>query len=1439
MRTRWSIGSHAAAVGACLVLLSPHLLVPVTSTAPPECTFEGEQEYCFDGICQGAATCVGYKPEVTDNERCLTEFGESGANIVGNLTITLEHHNWLSAEILTEAMAILLQDILGYKLRFLDITGNAGSATRLALGRADVNMEYWEDNNIPELTPIVSKGLIQRQQNNFPGQENLFISSKDPIKDLPIWWDYYRTYSGNTTNEAMEAMPVSERAAGVGGPREHITLDGEVYTAKDITVGCEEGHQIAKDGCDLETMQWYPLNDFCKKDPVTLQTPCREIYGHSMGWSYGKIEGLINAHNIPATFVNWGANFTKVLLDQVERGNKVMHYWWTPDPFIPMVQKQGYTISEIMWPPYKNSCMQEDGCGYESSVISKILGARMFEDELLTPAVDLIKNFIPDLSDVEKMLGYHVDGGGSGTTAREAACQYLKGNTADVLQAIQRRDELAKLCTPGQAAVEGQVGMCRDCPAGTFSDSSASTECTPCPAGTFAKEKSNQCISCPPGHYSAPGSPECLRCAPGTYAETANATCTNCPAGTFAASDASSACKPCPLDQYTVSDGSSTCKACPEFTTTIDLGSTSADACICTPGSYSDLPSLVPGEPADCAPCPSGAVCGGNFTVPVPLPGYWMTSITPELRARRDVIALECSGGACDHTCDTSDEMSTSALSDISELACRSDPDQVCADGYEGRLCFECSSWTHFGLGPECRSCPAQDKEIKTGILIFAVIVIWIVINRVLTSDYNAIDVSLIYLQLVSVVVSFSLPWPTSRVWQSITTIISLTQFDVDFVTPSCFLEVTPMRGYLFQLLFPIIVAALYTAQYHVSRALVRAGVMARLSPLTQLLLSYIGLSSDEEELRSNWDQVVSNSLSMLNVTYLSITVKNLQQFMCQEESEDVRFLSFMPTVECGSNEHKMGMTLAVFGLVFYTFGFPFYFVYILAKGRMQNKLHEARYLARYGFMYMRYESEYWYGELLLILRRLLFSVSLVAFSNDAVWQPATATVSLFVAYGLHTCLQPFYEDRIDFLEKIAMMSLAVLLVCGMLLQAVDGDSGYSQTIEALAILSIVCELAIAGVITYLDEEDVRVRTRFSDLFEDDEQEKEKEKDKENGEVPRQTLLKPSPSMLAKRKKLQRQQTKQPGRFKIMQEPTNIIKKVSRNSSQMFTDLLQRRKEDLEMTRSLTADAIRAYLKLADKAEKMQDNEVHKQLLDRVRDLEDAMADDICDESLTSDYSVHPAAQLYRALLNGEAYFLIDYLLSLPPDSKIVTRWRECMKDLENFFERYINGNEQAKYTTVMENHDLPSILRWALLKSDNKSRENFSVLVDTIFKEMKENPTMRLAVANTIDDNLQEAARILAMRKKTFRPLAKTVLAAKQISDVSTALRGNYGPPSPTHGVQVKPKSTSEEAKSSSVSSLFDKVSNGASYKVSPEEDGKVPVNEGDIHIETPREAW
>lgn len=252
------------------------------------------------------------------------------------------------------------------------------------------------------------------------------------------------------------------------------------------------------------------------------------------------------------------------------------------------------------------------------------------------PQIDTLEDMSPGLSvEVGSAILYQLRGVNFGTagngkiqvTMGDRPCNITSRNDGEIYCIVDGplRDDLESLYPdPPINSSNGAVDVVVPIPVWLTlgsSSTSASEDCAPlaanwtshavhllpCRAGQFRQNITNDnCTDCAPGWYTpvAGPFPTCLACVESSYAYQSGSTvCTECPAGRH----------------------------------TLEAASVSPLDCLCQPGFYlpaaqrqqehqwrdeADRRRSFPILP--CLPCPTGAVCAGDLSPPMSLPGWWV-----------------------------------------------------------------------------------------------------------------------------------------------------------------------------------------------------------------------------------------------------------------------------------------------------------------------------------------------------------------------------------------------------------------------------------------------------------------------------------------------------------------------------------------------------------------------------------------------------------------------------------------------------------------------------------------------------------------------------------------------------------------------------------------------------------------------------------------------
>jgi len=528
---------------------------------------------------------------------------------------------------------------------------------------------------------------------------------------------------------------------------------------------------------------------------------------------------------------------------------------------------------------------------------------------------------------------------------------------------------------------------------------------------------------CPAGQvHDATG--ECVPCNPGTYRATVDDedVCTPCAVGEVAPNSGSRECTRCRDDSaglylYQDEEGQASCKQCPENAARLDgsLPGINVTECMCEQGYWriDQKPGLA------CDICPSGAECRGGIDRPFPKEGFW---------------------GA------QGDEFTGTFMECNPASVCVGGVNHECSEATTGRLCSACSDLPvkHFSLGGSCTKCPESESGsmAMTLLSLVGVLSFWYVLNAFTAGNYDAVDIGLLYLQVLSTIQSMALRWP-SRL-DTLSQMLAIVNFDLDFVSPNCSFGWGFNEHFWMILMIPLLVATIAGLCHVVAGAL----------PFCY---------KTHEEMAELKNVLISKVVSFLVVVYNGLTITSLQPFNCVSLSESDssldsrKFSSSGPTNICGEPAHMAQVVGGSLGIIFYVIGIPVFFFLMLRYGRKNKLLHTAKWQARVGFLYMRYEPQFYWWELMLLMRRLVVSVVLVAEQKQPMFGGLIVIAFLTIFLSMQFYALPFKVIKIDILDCTFTVSLVFYTVSGLLFY-----NGYTNSDNLALVLWFTTFLGIA-----------------------------------------------------------------------------------------------------------------------------------------------------------------------------------------------------------------------------------------------------------------------------------------------------------------------------------------------------------------------------------------
>ncbi|KAK3248728.1 hypothetical protein CYMTET_41814 [Cymbomonas tetramitiformis] len=542
-------------------------------------------------------------------------------------------------------------------------------------------------------------------------------------------------------------------------------------------------------------------------------------------------------------------------------------------------------------------------------------------------------------------------------------------------------------------------------------------------------------IRCAPGYeidrYDPTG---CISCQEGTYSLQEDArVCTPCSPGHSNPTKAlSSSCPVCTSGGFQDEEGQARCKACPSGSDlSLSTDRSTITNCICAPLYYG-----VRGS--ECQPCANPASRAGDddgntsaaFNPwtrcdrydqrwPLPLPGYWIDTQdgTAEVaKVRQCVVSVACL------------EMKANASDlDEEELMYRISKGWTCATGYTGEACSACCSGggdepscpgpIYYRLSGLCEECPESNSVVWIG----AAVVIGLFCPCIFSiadqmPAIPSLNIGLSFAQVTSTFPGRNLNWPASV--KNVMSWCSIFSFNIELVHPECTLE---GWGFIYKwrimMLLPVFLMlilggrVLFNAWYRRYAAKVKWLVETKApilltpppgkgvkwlyrAPRQAFYATMIGITQtlSQEDYVEFTRLQMRIFLTVCHLGYVFLASYTIEFFDCVKDDASGKagrtqwFLQADPSIECFVFDNPNYVWTyyfpwAVLATLAYPVGILALFMIILFK--IRNDLQHSASQNSIGFLYIRFKPEWFWFEILLMLRNVVVVLTELLFADD------------------------------------------------------------------------------------------------------------------------------------------------------------------------------------------------------------------------------------------------------------------------------------------------------------------------------------------------------------------------------------------------------------------------------------------------------------------------
>ncbi len=130
----------------------------------------------------------------------------------------------------------------------------------------------------------------------------------------------------------------------------------------------------------------------------------------------------------------------------------------------------------------------------------------------------------------------------------------------------------------------------------------------------------------------------------------------------------------------------------------------------------------------------------------------------------------------------------------------------------------------------------------------------------------------------------------------------------------------------------------------------------------------------------------------------------------------------------CYETEHTQLMAVSIVALIIYVFGLPAFTLVTTVYAHRKDKLRDVRYLETIGLFYKEYEPEYYWWDIVFLMRRFSLCLCSIVFHGMPYVQGGVAILTITSAAILQFVYKPYWDKRVNALD--CMCCLSIMLHC-------------------------------------------------------------------------------------------------------------------------------------------------------------------------------------------------------------------------------------------------------------------------------------------------------------------------------------------------------------------------------------------------------------------------
>ena len=486
--------------------------------------------------------------------------------------------------------------------------------------------------------------------------------------------------------------------------------------------------------------------------------------------------------------------------------------------------------------------------------------------------------------------------------------------------------------------------------------------------------------------------------------------------------------------------------------------------CICSKGYW--RPDGMSG--AACIRCPEGALCEGGpqeTTFPYSNIGYWAkvadSGVIPVHHATGDdvnLVTLPLAGLPLPSNSSNPFDAYFELPQIFFECSDSCLQNSTCRDSNSGPICSSCADG-YYNFFDDCLKCFEGSNGVAFTVFAWIVVIfIWNILQMA-ADKYQTMNTMLEYMQCLSIVQGFAVPWPAGL--QGIITFFSIADFDIDVVSPQCIMQWNHMHGSIFTFLLPFIFFAF--SGMHVLIAFLWSVTIAR-RQIFGFRLPF--MVAELERVHELAHKSFASWLTILVILYNVLCQRCFEAFVCDTLPDGTSVLVADPSIECNSAEHQGLLGFAIISLILYIVGIPTHFLWKLYTLRKNDKLKDKQALKTYGFLYLAYKPGMWGWQVFMLFRRFSLCFLMVFFQPWPHYQLGLGLVLIILSICLQYHYLPCMLEGMNFLDCMALLSISFYMVSGFAFISEEPISDTAEEAIVTGLLLITTStLGISGIL--------------------------------------------------------------------------------------------------------------------------------------------------------------------------------------------------------------------------------------------------------------------------------------------------------------------------------------------------------------------------------------